>query len=75
MSDTIDLDLPDHCWKSRAEAAEAECGRLREQLAKVVRPAWLLANWNDHNFSHDDQDRWRAETRGACKAVEDDLPR
>ena len=36
MGNTIDLDLPYRFWKLRAEAAEAECERLRAVIEDLT---------------------------------------
>lgn len=43
---------------------------MHRALTAVTHPAWKLSIWNDHNFTADDESRWRRETQVACMTAE-----
>jgi hypothetical protein len=43
---------------------------MHRALNAVTHPAWKLSIWNDHNFTAEDESRWRRETQIACMTAE-----
>ena len=55
---------------TRDERLKAWGTKWRDLAMRVTSAAWSLSQWNDHNFTHEQRERWRTMTEERCLEVE-----
>jgi hypothetical protein len=62
-------------WMEGWRAADADREEWMKRAERLMKAAWYLAQWNDHNFTYDDLRRRKREAEAAAKECEAALDR